>query len=261
MLTEIIKDMIAQNIKEYQERRQRVTARAVELNSGWCASKTGRESLDKIIEPTWGKDDRPHAPFDGYLWENEVGEIAEYHGGSYLPYVTEFDRMDKPEYDGDHGWWKLRLTSEMLTELCLLSSSTGYIEVQSPYKTWDLEDGTKVVMAKVRAHTKILNKIQDISTDIFNAIYEKLNANKGIAPEGKINVTGRVVSVKTFDDFYGVVSKMTVRLENGSTAYGTLPKCVPLDYRGDISFTAKFTQAVNDNTHSFYKNPSKVEIK
>ncbi|QQG32124.1 hypothetical protein CkP1_0086 [Citrobacter phage CkP1] len=257
MLTDIITSILDENRKAHAARRAKVEKRAEELNAGWAKTRYGREGFEKVVAPTWGIDDRPHAPFDGYLWENELGEVEAYHAGSYLPYTTELDNMDKPEYTGDHGWWKLRLTAAMYVELKLY----GYpIEVRKPYKQWELEDSTVVMMAEVRAHKSILVAIQEASKQFFDELYESFKKNKGEAPTGKQRIKGRVVSVKDWMDFYGPVFKMTVRLENGATVYGSLPKAVPADYRGTIEFTATFENAKNDTTHSFFKRPSKVTV-
>lgn len=255
MLTEIINKIIEENRKARQAHRAKVEERACELNAGWTKTHYGREGFDKIVAPTWGVDDRPHAPFDGYLWENELGEVEAYHAGSYLPYVTELDNLDKPEYTGDHGWWKLRLTQKMYEDIFEIYG----IQFKIPYKRWEMND-VNVLMVEVRAHKSILEAIQAYSKEWFDDYYAALNATKGEAPVGKLTVTGKVISVKTFEDFYGVISKMTVRLENDATVYGTLPKSVPLDYRGEITFTATFEHAKNDTTHSFFKRPSKVKI-
>lgn len=256
MLIKIIADLIEENRKAHREHRAKVEKRAEELNSGWSKSRYGRESFDTVVAPTWGIDDRPHAPFDGYLWENELGEIESYHAGSYLPYVTELDNMDKPVYTGNHGWWKLRLTREMYNEL----DCFGYqIELLEPYKEWKLGDN-EIVMAEVRAHKSILEAIQKYSQERFDAYYAELNKDKGEAPTGKQVVKGKVVSVKDWMGDYGPVFKMTVRLENGATVYGSLPKAVPIDYRGDIEFKATFEHAKDDTTHSFFKRPSSVVV-
>lgn len=255
MLT-IINNLILENRAAYQAKRTSIEEKARILNQGWATYKQDRDSFDICLDPTWGKDDRPHAPFDGYLWANELGEVQAYGGGQYLPYVNEIEKFDKPEYTGDHGWWKLRLTLEMLNDIKAYGDP---LQVKSVLKEWDLET-TKAMVVEVRAHKTILKAIQEYSENWFNTYYETLKKSKGDAPEGKLIVKGKVVSVKTYEDFYGMISKMTVVMENGSTSYGTLPKSVPLDFRGDISFQAIFTQAKNDNTHSFFKNPCKVEI-
>ena len=66
-LTEIISALVEENRVARQAHRAKVEKRAEELNAGWAKTRFGREYFDKVVAPTWGKDDRPHAPFDGYL--------------------------------------------------------------------------------------------------------------------------------------------------------------------------------------------------
>lgn len=247
--------MVVDNRNAYYAHRAKVEKRAAELNAGWAKSRYGRDYLDVVVAPTWGKDDRPHAPFDGYIWENELGEAEVYGGGQYLPYISEIERFDKPEYTGDHGWWKLRLTAGMFADI----SEIDCIEIRMPYKTWDIGD-KKAYMCQVRANVNILKAIQEFSASWFDDYYKSLNALKGEAPEGKVAVKGVVVSTKLYEDYYGVSAKMTVRLENGATVYGTLPNIVDINYRGEIEFKATFTHAKGDSTHAFYKRPSSVKV-
>lgn len=253
----VVTEILDENRKAYQAQRAKVEKRAYELNAGWASTRFGREFFDKIVEPTWGVDERPHAPFDGYLWEHPVTkEVMEYAGGQYLPFVSEVEQFDKPEYTGDHGWWKLRLTYKMFCDL----QGLGFpIEIRSPYKTWEV-GSTQVCMCQVRAAKAVLVAIQEHSEQVFKDLYADMNKDKGVAPTGKVVVTGKIQSVKTFDDFYGPVSKMLVVLENGATVYGSLPKAIPIDHRGMISFSATFEHAKDDNTHAFFKRPTKAEV-
>ncbi|ANM46447.1 hypothetical protein BI036_gp021 [Morganella phage vB_MmoM_MP1] len=257
MFNELINSLIEARKKAYIEHRQRIIARAEELNAGWMMNSKLQKDLGiRTVQPTEGKDGRLHAPFDGYLWEHpRTGSIDEYGGGQYLPVTDEWDDMEKPDYTFEHGFWKLRLTEEMY--ISLLGNS--YIETKTPYKKWTVSN-TPVCMVEVRTHKEILKAIQEYSEKVFDDLYAETKKDKGIAPEGKQTVKGTIVRVKTYEDFYGVTSKMTVELENKSTVYGSLPKCVPLDYRGTIEFKATFEQAKDDNTHAFFKRPSSVEI-
>ncbi|AJD81908.1 hypothetical protein YenMTG1_098 [Yersinia phage vB_YenM_TG1] len=91
-ILEILTELRDVQRAKYKAYRVRVTNRAIELNSGWSATLSGRKSFDKCVDPTWGVDGRPHAPFDGYLWEDPITqEIEAYGGGQYLPYADEAD--------------------------------------------------------------------------------------------------------------------------------------------------------------------------
>ena len=255
-LNETITKIIEDRKAAYREHRMKISERAVFLNAGWAASKASREGFSHISEPTWGKDNRPHAPFDGYLWEDpRTGEVECYGGGQYLPFTDEFDDLNKPEFTKEFGFWKLRLTQEMYDEIFEIDS----LQFRIPYKRWTMDE-TEVLMVEIRASKTILNAIKEYSEDWFNAYYEAKKSEKGIAPEGRQEVTAVVVSVKSWFDTYGPVTKMLVKFENGSTAYGSLPKAVPHDHRGEIKFVATFQQALGDKTHSFFKRPSKVTV-
>lgn len=255
-LTDIITQLIEENRNAYHAHRAKVEKRAEELNAGWARTRYGRDYFAEVVQPTWGVDDRPHAPFDGYLWEGENGEIEAYGGGQYLPYVNEIERFDKMEYTGDHGWWKIRLTAAMYVELKLFGCP---IEVREPYKSWELEDFTTVMMVEVRAHRSILEAIQSHSQETFNIIYDNLKKFKGAAPEGRVVLIGTVRSVKVYEGYYGVEAKMTVVLENGATVYGSVPSSMDIEFRGKVEFTATCTPAKDDNTHAFFKRPSKFK--
>lgn len=257
MFNKFIDDMVEARRNAYRAHREKIVKRAEELNSGFIMHSLLGKSLGiKSVNPTEDADGRLHAPFDGYLWENpRTNDIEEYGGGQYLPVTDEWDDLEKPEYTVEHGFWKLRLTDEMYKIL----ESKSVFAVQTPYKSWEIS-GTKAHMVKVRAHVSYLEAIKTYSNEVFDKLYALDKLNKGIAPEGKQTVKGTIVRVKAYEDFYGMQLKMTVELENKSTVYGTLPKCVPMDYRGKIEFKATFEQAKDDNTHAFFKRPSSVEI-
>lgn len=63
------------------------------------------------------------------------------------------------------------------------------------------------------------------------------------------------------DSYYGIQFKMFVELENGSTIYGSLPSKISEAEIGDkVSFSANFTHADDDDTHAFFKRPTKAKI-
>lgn len=258
MFKEFIDGLLESHTKSYKEHRQRIIDKANDLNSGWLSNRRLSDSLGiKTAEPTEGVDGRLHAPFDGFLWENPYTmEIEEYGGGQYLPVIGEWDDIEKPISITRNRFWKLRLTIDMYNVL----AKTPWIEVGLPYKKWNIGD-VPVCMAEVKTHRKFLVAIQEYSNKVFDDIYNDLKKDKGEAPDGKQVIKGTVLRVKIYEDFYGIVSKMTVELENKSTVYGSLPKCVPLDYRGEIEFKATFEQAKDDKTHAFFKRPSSVKIK
>lgn len=256
-ILEILTELRDVQRAKYKAYRVRVTNRAIELNSGWSATLSGRKSFDKCVDPTWGVDGRPHAPFDGYLWEDPITqEIEAYGGGQYLPYADEADYISRPISESPYGFWKLRITEEMYNSLCMMKES---IDILPPYKTWVNED-INVFMCEIKTNPIFLDAIKTFSDAFFTNLYEQLKLLKGGAPSGKTHVKGILRSTKVVESFYGPSIKMTVVLENGSTVYGSLPKSVSIDYRGEIEFTATFEVAENDKTHAFFKRPSQIKV-
>jgi hypothetical protein len=86
------------------------------------------------------------------------------------------------------------------------------------------------------------------------------NAEAGPAPEGRVQVTGTIVGLKFHHSDYtpmGGILKMTVKLENGSRVWVTVPSKVSDPTRGDkVEFTATFTRSDDDESFAFGKRPS-----
>ena len=80
--------------------------------------------------------------------------------------------------------------------------------------------------------------------------------------EGRRELTGTVLSVKSSEGYYGQVTyRMTVDLGDGTRVNGTAPAAL-LDLgagRGDrVTFTATVERSRGDHTFGFYKRPAKV---
>lgn len=94
-------------------------------------------------------------------------------------------------------------------------------------------------------------------------------------PEGRIKVTGKVVSTGTKENAYGVRHVMTVRDDRGFKVWGTVPSglVVPvLDIEGNrvgirgldqddrVEFVGAVTRSDRDETFGFYKRPSCAKV-
>lgn len=96
-------------------------------------------------------------------------------------------------------------------------------------------------------------------------------------PEGRITVTGEIVSTKMQDGDYGSTFKMLVKLTDGNKVWGTVPGSLEdltfstinddntvtdgIDLRGQtITFTATFEVSKNDEHFGFFKRPTKVSV-
>ena len=89
------------------------------------------------------------------------------------------------------------------------------------------------------------------------------------APEGKHTVEGVVVSDKWQPSDFGDQHKMTVKLDDGSAVYVTVPKAIEAAYQSDpdarlkgqrVKFTATFTRSDKDSKFSFGKRPTQASV-
>lgn len=257
MFKEILVQAIEARRAEYRAHRERIEARAAELNKGAVIAGYNRGAVIST-EPTWGKDNRPHAPFDGYLWEDvRTGNIDAYGGGQYLPYTDDFDDINKPEYTGDHGYYYVRMTEEML--VALEDKEYSYMFSINKGSFFKLGD-TMITSVKIYAPKYILDLLSKYSEAELIRLKEIEKLSKGEAPDGRQDVFGTVLNVKVTDGYYGPAIKCLIKLENGATIWGTLPKPLHVDFRGWIKMTATFERKADDNTHAYYKRPKLIEF-
>jgi hypothetical protein len=91
------------------------------------------------------------------------------------------------------------------------------------------------------------------------------------APEGRLEVTGRVVSVRDHTSDYGITWKMVVKVETPDgtwLAWGTVPASILADSKGPITDwlkgrTVTFTGTLKrgDDAHfAFFKRPTKATV-
>ena len=192
------------------------------------------EAQAKELDLTLDVDGRYHAPKGVTFFE-----VTFYVGGQYVPFEFNFPQGSK---------------SKVMIELSdldvLKSIMKGYADL-SHGKTWE-RDGKTFAYLYFAGYR---------SFEVVEAI-EEYYANKpkisvGQAPEGKTQVTGKVLSFKAERTDYGVQTKMLVEFENGSKAYGSAPKG---DYnKGDkILFKADFIR--KENGFSFFKRPMLIAV-
>jgi hypothetical protein len=97
--------------------------------------------------------------------------------------------------------------------------------------------------------------IKSVATDHVNAIRREEEAKevKGPAPEGRVEVKGRILSIKHQDNQWGGCFKMLVKLENNSKVWLTAPDGV--DTQDIIEFKATFERSRDDESFGFGKRP------
>lgn len=83
---------------------------------------------------------------------------------------------------------------------------------------------------------------------------------KGDAPEGRVTVTGVILSTKDVEGVYGWTRKMLVKLENNSRVWVTVPSKSGVVKDDTITFTATFTVSKDDKSFAFGSRPSLVKV-
>lgn len=103
----------------------------------------------------------------------------------------------------------------------------------------------------------IAEKLRNFKDEVleWNATYETL----ADAPEGKVTVTGTVLSEQMKDGYYGMQHKMLVQDDTGFKVWSTVPSKLSDVEKGDrVTFVATLTVSGNDKKFAFAKRPSKA---
>lgn len=96
---------------------------------------------------------------------------------------------------------------------------------------------------------------------------EQRRASAIDVPEGKIDISGKIVGVRFQDSIYGGSFKMTVVSDQGFKIFGTIPNSFMemvesmYDLKGkSVSFSATVQRSQNDNKFGFFKRPTKAKF-
>jgi hypothetical protein len=257
----------------YRAKRERVIAKALELNDG--------------KEPVEDAQGMLHAPCDGYGFVMAgngycEGDVKIYAGGEYLPFDNaERAGRHQPSFrrkflfpkllwdDEDFRRWRLKNGFDIEH-----SSDNG-----GPYRHWigKVWHNENTGFDNLYVWLVAPNWELDHLEAILNAHYEKdveakpvvEKPTKGEAPVGHAGVSGKVLVTKVQDSMYGPSLKMLVELDNLATVWGSMPvslqnaedKLEDRNIRGHmVSFEADFEHAEGDASHSFFKRPKNAVL-
>lgn len=232
---------------DYSARCERIYARYCEENNN--------------IPPTIDPMGRAHAPCDGYY--DPIADLVR-GGGEYLT-VWSADTLSEYNIGSNgasfRGEWKDRFMIDT-TDCDLFASEFREAGVLVSFGKAFVVNGVEQCYAYVVAHKSLIKRLQTLTKELVEAQRNEAKAGRGEAPEGKQTVTGKIIKLAVKDSPFGVSSVMLVQLPNQSTVYGTQPGSLDDAKVGDVvEFSATFTRASGDNTHSFFKRPTKAQIK
>lgn len=236
-----------------EEQRINMMKRYARISQCYANNNSGKE-------PVKDCNGRFHAPCDGYVDPFSDNIMA---GGEYLSFDFEFDERDDEITIGARGrseplskervllpvaeaeWFK-----EQMKEMGIDCSLGGSFDSPALKET--------VQYCYTTGSLQVVKCMKDIVAEIKKEQSAVRKANKGEAPVGRIKVQGTIVCVKVEPGFAynSVILKMMVELENGATAWGTVPKAIEADVGVKVEFTATFEQAKDDKTHAFFSRPA-----
>jgi hypothetical protein len=78
--------------------------------------------------------------------------------------------------------------------------------------------------------------------------------------EGRREITGEVLAVKSQDSYYGVTVKMLVKDSDGLKYWGTVPAAINPSRGDTVKFTGTVKVSDDDPLFGFFSRPSKAEI-
>jgi len=78
--------------------------------------------------------------------------------------------------------------------------------------------------------------------------------------EGRREISGEVLSVKSQDSYYGVTVKMLVKDSDGLKYWGTVPAAINPERGDTVTFTATVKKSDDDDMFGFFSRPSKASI-
>lgn len=135
----------------------------------------------------------------------------------------------------------------------------------------NFSDSVKFAASLIKSFTEF-GSLTDNQIAAAQAFVAKETARPAPAAviEGRIEITGEVISSKVQYSDYGKTPKMLVLDDRGFKVWGTVPKDVPgerndedewLATRGTrVTFTATVSRSDNDKTFGFFKRPTQAKI-
>ena len=216
--------------------------------------------------PTIDDNGRFHAPCDGYSWLQEV-----YPAGAFPPFPPGYSDSAPLDVAGGATGKKSRVVTTV-SELPSIKNAIAHHATVTAGKTWSDGVSCYVYIQSPRKglHTAISawndSQVTQKVAEAAQKVAEPAKA-KGTAPTGRQSVTGVVLAIKEVQgpsfSYYdcGLSYKLMIELPNGATVYGSRPGSLcDVEVGQTVEFTATFEQADGDETHAFYKRPSKARI-
>ncbi len=257
-IAEQVNVIIARNEGVYKLRCERIEAAYKEANSN--------------IPPNVDKYQRCHAPCHGYVIPKVKLDFCDFNDCYENRLFSQGEFLPNPVSNDEFSWLSRRSTS-LLSKLAKIKISGDDFDVIKeidsdgmPFKfscgkTWEKDGVNHAYLYVYSCWKSVLDVFRTEFTKPEPKKVEKPQKGDAITGE-KITVSCKILNMSYKDNGYGSsVLKMFVEFENGSTAYGSVPKAIVDAEKGDtVEFVASFSLARGSKDHAFFKSPSKAKI-
>jgi len=182
----------------------------------------------------------------------------------------EFQRLRKEAMLNRDRMRKAEKVEAFLAQHPELQRMTDYTDNTSRFFNYLVDDINSQLHRKgeisdkqVALVLKVMAQVDErvAKREIIDAQKAELIAAGVTAPEGRLTVTGEIVSTKTVESDYGITYKMVVKTDEGWAVWCTIPTSISEAEKGDrVTFTATLERSDKDPLFAFAKRPTKAEI-
>jgi len=222
-----------------------------------------------MIPPNEDNRGRLHAPCNGYKIPQVKLDFCDFNycydeklfsKGEFLPIPIN----DEFSWCGNTSSNDFSFKGRILVKNDMILALQNIKDENKPFKvgvgaTWNKGDDTFGYAYISSCWKSVVDVFKDKLIEVEKVENEK---PKGDAPIGvKITVKAKVIGIPLRYDLYdNPVLKLMIEFENGSTAFGSLPKKISdVSIGQTIEFKATFSKS-NSSSHAFYKSPSASKI-
>lgn len=128
-------------------------------------------------------------------------------------------------------------------------------EIPTDYKMWFINTIDETSEPEAVALANIMKG----SDDVLCALEQNETVKDIILEEVRQEIVGKLLSMQSFESYYGTQLKMLVLREDGYKFFGTVPRAL---YDAEINDTVKFNAlpTVKEPGFAYFKKPTKAEI-
>lgn len=211
-----------------------------------------------------------------------------HHCGARMRYVAVLEHLPTGEYiavgetcaDGrfsvaTEAFQAMRKAAELDRKAMRIKTAVTAFVTENPDMAWMAEKVTPEPFAsnsflsdvarKLRAYGEIsaaqYNAVVRVAADVVTRAAQPVEVEE-TAPviEGRIVITGTVLTTKWQDSDFGGSLKMLVKDARNFKVWGTVPSSLNVDKGDVITFTATVETSANDESFGYFKRPSKASV-